>query len=88
MPKIVGKKKVAKQQEFTLANFWHGQPIVINMSDNKKPEMSAVLIKQLGSIPLWKGSSPFIQEMEGVYTKASSFALELITKGLTHSDVR
>ncbi len=85
--KIVSKKKIAVQQEFNLDNFWSGQPIAINMPDNRVPDISAVLIKQLGSVPLWKGSNPFIQEMEGVYDKASSFALELITKGLVHPEM-
>jgi uncharacterized Zn finger protein len=86
--KVASKDAQKKQQELSLENFWSGQPTTVCMPHNKEPKVAAALIKQLGSIPLWKGNNPFVKEMEEVYTKASSYALELATKGLIQADVR
>lgn len=41
------------------------------------PRLPAALVKRLGAFPFWRGQEPFMDCLEGVYSKASPLGLEI-----------
>jgi uncharacterized Zn finger protein len=82
------KKKVKPKQEpihedkgaltSDISKFWNGEPISDDFfGEVRIPPIVAALPKRLGSFPFWRGEERFLEAMESIYAKASSFGIKI-----------
>jgi uncharacterized Zn finger protein len=82
------KKKVKPKQEpihedkgaltSDISKFWNGEPISDDFfGEVRIPPIVAALPKRLGSFPFWRGEERFLDAMESIYAKASSFGIKI-----------
>jgi uncharacterized Zn finger protein len=58
------------------AVFWGAGPLAGEaLGEVRTPPVAAALPRRLGSFPFWRGSSPFLDALEPIYTRASDRAL-------------
>jgi len=61
-----------------ISKFWNGEAISDDIfGEVRIPPIAAALPKRLGSFPFWRGEERFLDAMESIYTKASSFGLKV-----------
>jgi uncharacterized Zn finger protein len=61
-----------------ISKFWNGEPISDDIfGEVRIPPIPAALPKRLGSFPFWRGEERFLDAMESIYTKASSFGIKV-----------
>jgi uncharacterized Zn finger protein len=52
--------------------FWSGQPLSADAwGEARRPPVVAALPKRLGPLPFWRGTDPFLDTLEKIYTAAS-----------------
>lgn len=74
-PKL--EKLVNKKLHFSNPDtFWGNHNSTISTGEISIPAMDAVLVKQLGGFPFWRGSERFIPTMEKIYGDSSKIALD------------
>lgn len=62
--------------------FWGQDPEEYDLGDVFIPKVHAVLPKQLGSFPFWRGNDDFILSMEKIYSAASHEGIRAFLKGV------
>jgi uncharacterized Zn finger protein len=62
----------------TPGTFWEGQGLPADLlGEVRLPPVPAALPKRLGSFPLWRGSTFFLEALEPIYTQASPIGLDV-----------
>ncbi len=79
--KKVQEKPSRKLQFSDLDTFWGSHSMEKNQGEAAIPEVDAVLVKQLGGFPFWRGSESFIPTMEKTYRRASEVGLRTFLGG-------
>ena len=65
------------------AVFWEGRELPENLfGEVRLPPVPAALPKRLGSLPFWRGQTPFLEALESRYVAAGAAGLEALL-GLT-----
>jgi uncharacterized Zn finger protein len=65
------------------AAFWEGRELPENLfGEVRLPPVPAALPKRLGSLPFWRGQTPFLEALESRYVAAGALGLEALL-GLT-----
>jgi uncharacterized Zn finger protein len=54
--------------------YWRGSRIPPSSLTSNRPERNAMLVKQLGSFPLWRGENDLMKILESIYDTATSRA--------------
>jgi uncharacterized Zn finger protein len=58
--------------------FWEGADLPLDLlGEVRVPPVAAALPKRLGSFPLWRGSTFFLEALDPVYTKAAETGLDV-----------
>jgi hypothetical protein len=53
------------------------------LGEVRVPPVAAALPKRLGSFPLWRGSTFFLEALDPIYTKAAETGLDVFLAELT-----
>jgi len=59
-------------------SFWEGSRAEVDLTA-EPPQHSAPLLRLLGNLPFWRGTTPLEESLAPAYTRASAAALELLT---------
>ncbi len=77
-----------KPEELSAApdKFWRGAELPHDfLGDTEVPKARAVLLKQLGDFPFWRGQDDLTEVLEPVYFKASSYGMKFVA-GIFEND--
>jgi uncharacterized Zn finger protein len=58
--------------------FWRGMRVSASNVTSRRPEQNAVILKQLGNFPMWRGETDLAAFFESVYEAATSHAFEYL----------